>query len=128
MGPAHAYRFMRCAELIGNTVAREKHWDRDEAMATCFHLSPKSAFAIASRWNDRAVGRSGRMLAALLEAALDANAISPSSAWAVQLRCRLTMVWLILQSQCIAKETDAKKQQIIFNDLVTNYRHAGDYW
>ena len=130
MGPVQAYRFMRCAELIGNTVAREKYWDRDEAMATCFHLSPTSSFAIASRWNDRDVGRSGRMLAALLEAALDANAITPSSAWAV---AALPFDYGLVDfaNQCIAKETDAEKKQIIFNDLVTNYRKrgiTGDKW
>ncbi|MFC1749266.1 hypothetical protein ACFL2V_10715 [Pseudomonadota bacterium] len=130
MGPAQAYRFMRCAELIGNTVTREKHWDRDEAMATCFQLCPTSAFAIASRWNDRAVGRPGRMLAALLEAALNANAISPSSAWAVT---ALPFDYSLVDfaGRCIAKEMDAEKQQIIFNGLVKNYRQrgiTGDKW
>jgi len=130
MGPPQAYRFMRCAELIGNTVTREKHWDRDGAMETCFHLSPASAFAIASRWNDRAVGRSGRMLASLLETALNANAITASTAWSLSaLPFDYDLVGFA--SQCIAKETDAEKQQIIFNDLVTDYRQSGvvgDKW
>lgn len=130
LDPEQTYRFMRCAELIGNTVAREKHWDRDEAMATCFHLCPNSAFAIASRWNDRAVGRSGRMFAALLEAALDINAINPSSAWAA---AALPFDYDLVDfaGKCIAKENDAGRQQIIFNDLVANYRQRGtlgDKW
>ena len=130
MGPAQAYRFMRCAELIGNTITREKHWDRDDAIATCFHLCPTSAFAIASRWNDRAVGRSGRMLAALLGTALSTNTISPSAAWASS---ALPFDYSLVDfaNQCIAKETDAEKQQLIFNDLVTNYRQqgvTGDEW
>lgn len=130
MGPVHAYRFMRCAELIGNTVAREKHWDRDEAMATCFHLSPTSAFAIASRWNDRAVGRSGRMLGVLLQAALNANAVPPSCAWAA---AALPFDYDLVDfaGQCIAKEMNAEKRKIIFNDIVTNYRQrgiTGDKW
>jgi len=130
LGPEQAYRFMRCAELIGNTVTREKHWDRDEAMATCFRLCPASAFAIASRWNDRAVGRSGRMLAALLETALNANAISPSSAWAAA-AMPFDYGLVDFANQCITKEADVEKQQIIFNDLVTNYRQrgiTGDKW
>jgi len=128
--PEQAYRFMRCAELIGNTVAKEKYWDRDEAMATCLGLSPQSAFAIASRWNDREVGRSGRMLAALLEAALHSNVILPASAWsATTLPFDYDLVGFA--RQCIAKEKDAEKQQVIFNDLVTNYRQrgvTGDSW
>ncbi|MBV1952522.1 MAG: hypothetical protein KUG64_10070 [Cycloclasticus sp.] len=124
LGPDQAYRFMRCAELIGNNVTREKHWDRDAAMATCFHLCPTSAFAIAGRWNDRAIGRSGRMLATLLETALNANAISPSSAWAVS-ALPFDYDLVCFASQCIAKETDSEKQQLIFNDLVTDYRQRG---
>lgn len=130
VGPIHAHRFMRCAELIGNTVAREKYWNRNEAMTTCFHLDPTSAFAIASRWNDRAVGYSEQMLATLLKAALNANAISPSFAWATA-ALPFDNDLVDFASQCIAKETDAKKQQIIFNDLVTNYRQrgiTGDEW
>ncbi len=130
LGPEQAYRFMRCAELIGNTVAREKYWDRDEAMATCFLLCPTSAFAIASRWNDRAVGRSGRMLAVLLEAALSANAIAPSSAWAAA-ALPFDHDLVDFASQCIAKEPDIAKQQTIFDDLVTGYRQRGiigDKW
>lgn len=124
--PELAYRFMRCAELIGNTVAREKYWDRDNAMATCFKLSPTSAFAIASRWNDRAVADSGRMLAVLLKAALDANLIAPSSAWAAAaLPFEFEDGLIEFAGQCIAKEMDAKKQQIIFNELVTHYRQRG---
>ncbi len=130
LGPEQTYRFMRCAELIGNTVTREKYWDRDDAMVTCFHLCSKSAFAIASRWNDRAVGWSDRMLSALLKTALNANAISPSTAWAT---AALPFDHSLVEfaGQCIAKETDFKKQQIIFNDLVTNYRQrgiTGDTW
>ena len=129
MGPEQAYRFMRCAELIGNTVTKEKHWNRDEAMETCLRLCPSSAFAIASRWNDRSVGRSGRMLAALLKAALN-NTISPSSAWALA-AMPFDYSLINFASQCIAKEADAEKQQIIFNELVKNYRQRGingDKW
>ena len=124
LDPKQAYRFMRCAELIGNTVAREKHWDRDDAMATCFYLSPNSAFAIASRWNDRKVGRSGRMLARLLETALSMNAITAAAAWsAAALPFDYDLV--DFAGKCIAKETDKKNQQIIFNDLVSLYRQRG---
>jgi hypothetical protein len=120
----YAYRFMRCAELVGNTVAREKYWDRDQAMATCFKISPTSAFAIASRWNDRNVGRSGRMLSALLQTALYTNAINPSTVWAM---AALPFDYDLVDfaSQCIEKETSIEKQQLILNDLVKSYRQRG---
>jgi hypothetical protein len=124
LGPEEAYRFMRCAERIGNSVTREKHWNRDEAMATCFQLCPNSAFAIASRWNDRVVGRSGRMLAALLEAALNADAIKPSSAWAL---AALPFDYDLVEfaRKCIEKEGNQDKQQVIFNDVVQHHRQRG---
>jgi len=128
--PDQAYRFMRCAELIGNSVYKEKHWDRDGAMETCFHLSPTSAFAIASRWNDRNVGRGERMLASLLEPALNANTISPSSAWAMtSLPFDYGLVGFA--RKCIGKEVDAEKQKVILNHLITDYRQRGiigDEW
>jgi hypothetical protein len=128
--PEQAYRFMRCAELIGHTVTREKHWDRDEAMATSFHLSPNSALAIASRWKDRSVGRSGRMLAVLLETALSTNTITPASAWSA---AALPFAYDLVDfaGKCIAKETDTYNRQIIFNELVSLYRKqgiTGDTW
>jgi hypothetical protein len=33
--PELAYKFIRCAELVGENVYREKHWDRDEAIHVC---------------------------------------------------------------------------------------------
>ena len=123
-GQEQAYRFTRCAELIGRTVAREKHWDRDEAMATSFHISPTSSFAIASRWNDRFVGRRGRMLAALLKEALDSDTISPSSAWALS-ALPFDYDLVCFARFCISKETSVEKQQIVLNDLIESYRKSG---
>lgn len=93
-------------------------------MDTCFHLCPTSAFAIASRWRDRDVGRSDRMLASLLEAALNSDVISPSSAWAT---AALPFAYSLVDfaGQCIAKEKKPAKQQLILNDLVTNFRQQG---
>jgi len=122
--PEIAYRFMRCAELIGDTIGREKKWDRDGAMETCFHLSPESAFAIASRWKDREVGRSGRMLSALLESAVSADAISPTSAWAFS---ALPFDYDLVEfaTKCIDKEPNKDKKQSIFNYLIGDYRQSG---
>jgi len=128
--PEQAYRFMRCAELIGDTAAREKHWDRDGAMETCFQLSPESAFAIASRWKDREVGWLGRMLSSLLETAVAKNAISPSPAWAIS-AFSFDYDLVKFADQCIEKESDNAKKQYIYNCLISDYRQqgiTGDTW
>ncbi|MFC3679101.1 hypothetical protein [Bacterioplanoides pacificum] len=120
----HAYRYMRCAELIGDTIGREKKWDRDGAMETCFHLSPESAFAIASRWKDRDVGRSGRMLASLLQTAVVENAISPSAAWSLSV-LPFDYDLSIFAEQCIEREYDESRRKIIFDSLISDFRKKG---
>ena len=51
------YRFIRCAELVGENVSREKHWSRSEAMRICSRMSPGVAISALSRWRDRDIGR-----------------------------------------------------------------------
>ena len=81
--PEMAYRFIRCAELIGDNVAREKHWDRNEAIRICAQLSPVSALAALSRWRDRDVGWFDWQLPALAAEIVTANFVSPSVGWSL---------------------------------------------
>ncbi len=119
--PETAYRFMRCAELIGETVAREKHWDRNDALTTCFMLSPESAFAIANRWKERYVGWSDRQIIALANSAVDSNLIPSSALW-----CLSAFSWehgiVKFCEKCIKSEPSHQKCQNIFNDLVNDFR------
>ena len=39
-----AYRFIRCAELVGENVSREKHWNRSEAIRVCVKMSPGHSY------------------------------------------------------------------------------------
>jgi len=59
-----AYRFIRCAELVGDNVYREKHWDRDGAVQACVKLSPNAATAALSRWRERGIGLLNRQMSA----------------------------------------------------------------
>ncbi len=61
-----AYRFIRCAELVGEYVYREKHWDRSGALITCTNMSPQIGVSALSRWRDREVGRFEYQLESLL--------------------------------------------------------------
>jgi len=116
-----AYRFMRCAELIGDTVAREKYFDRNETVDTCFSLSPESTFAILSRWKDRDVGWSVRQLPPLANKAVSSNLIPASAGWSLS-----AFAWEGELNDfaflCIEKEDNKVKQQIIFDCLVKNLR------
>ncbi|MEM7143617.1 MAG: ATP-binding protein [Verrucomicrobiota bacterium] len=76
-----AYRFLRCAEMVGQSVEREKYWDRDEALRIAVNLHPPSAFAALSRWRDRKVGWFEKQLCALISEAVDKKIISSRSGW-----------------------------------------------
>lgn len=81
--PELAHRYMRCAEMIGDSVSREKHWDRNDTISTCFQFSPESAFLISNRWKDRCVGWSDRQMYPLAHSAIDSDLTTPSSLWAL---------------------------------------------
>lgn len=83
VSPELAYRFMRCAELIGDEVVREKYFDRDGAVAICARLAPPSAFSALSRWRDRDVGRFHQQLPALAFAMVESGALQPANGWAL---------------------------------------------
>lgn len=81
--PEMAYRFIRCAEVIGDNVAKEKYWDRNGAISTCLRLSPTSAFAALSRWLDRDVGWFEEQLTVLTHDAVHLKSLSPSAGWSL---------------------------------------------
>jgi len=78
-----AYRFIRCAEIVGDTVAREKYWDRSKAISIMGKLSPPSALAALSRWRDRDVGWFPRQLESLTISLLENKRINSLQAWAL---------------------------------------------
>jgi len=81
--PELAYRFIRCAELVGDNVAREKYFDRNGAIRTCVKLSPVSAFAALSRWRDRDIGWFDEQLPALAEEIVHSEFLSPLIGWSL---------------------------------------------
>ena len=79
--PELAYRFVRCAEVIGETVVREKYWDRDDVFRVAVRLDAPGAFAALSRWRDRGVGWFGEQLHALATESVKRGLISPLLGW-----------------------------------------------
>jgi hypothetical protein len=74
--PELAYRFARAGETTYSYLARDKYFDWTESIDALVGLSPRSAFAIASRWTDRRFGREERSLPIFL-AALEARGLDP---------------------------------------------------
>jgi hypothetical protein len=121
VSPEMAYRFIRCAELIGDNVAREKYFDRDGAIKTCTRLSPSSGIAALSRWRDRNVGWFYRQLSVLAFEVLNSNAVSPVTNWS--LSAFFDGGGLSdFASLCIEKEQSAMLQQLILDTAVRDLR------
>lgn len=76
-----AYRFIRCGELIGENVAREKYFDRNGAMKICTKLSPSAGLAALSRWRDRDVGWFDDQYPVVAAEIVDGGFVSPVVAW-----------------------------------------------
>lgn len=119
--PEIAYRFIRCAELVGDSVAREKYFDRNEAVEVCSKLSPMSAFATFSRWRDRDVGWFGRQLPALAHEAVHSKVISPSTGWSLS-----AFSWdyglTDFAALCIEYEQDVATRKYILDTAVRSLR------
>jgi hypothetical protein len=119
--PETAYRFIRCAELVGNTVAGEKYWDRDEAIETCFKLHPTSALAALSRWRDREIGWPGRQLAALVQAAIKNKQLTPAVGWSLAVFAE-DYGLDSFAALCVEFETDNSRRQVILDHAVRDLR------
>ncbi len=78
-----AYRFIRCTELIGENVSREKHWNRSEAMQICTRMSSGIGISALSRWRDREVGRFEYQFENVLHELTESKVISASVGWAL---------------------------------------------
>jgi hypothetical protein len=116
-----AYRFIRCAELVGESVCREKHWNRDEAINVCSRLHPSSAFTALSRWRDRDIGWFDHQISALAHEAVDSKSITPSVGWSLSV-----FSWddgfdefIVI---CIENESDQARRQYIFDSAVRDLR------
>ncbi|MBW2737586.1 MAG: ATP-binding protein [Deltaproteobacteria bacterium] len=116
-----AYRFIRCAELVGDNVAREKHFDRNGAIRICARLSPVSALAALSRWRDRDVGWFEEQLPALAYEIVSSNFVSPSAGWS--LAAFFEGYGLDdFASLCMERESSPVRRQYILNSAIRDLR------
>lgn len=121
--PEIAYRFIRCAELVGDHVEREKHFGRNRAIRTCVRLSPASAMAALSRWRDRDVGWFNRQLPALAEEMVVSKYLSPSVGWSLSVFFEEYGLD-DFASLCLEREPSITYQKYILNTAIRDIRVA----
>ena len=125
-----AYRFIRCAEVVGEYVSREKYWNRSEAIAVCARMSSGAGIAALSRWRDRDIGRFEYQLEELLVELVESGKILPATGWAMS-RLFGNHQLKELLSICLENETDTEIKQSIFADAIQLLRIEGcsvEYW
>ncbi|CAI1627943.1 Uncharacterised protein [Serratia quinivorans] len=128
--PELSHRYMRCAEMIGDAVAREKYWDRNDAVSTCFQLSAESTFPILHRWKDRNVGWHDRQMHPLAHSAIDSGLASSGILWSLS-----TFSWEYgldeFLEKCISNEPAKENQQQMLCHYIRDLRicgYTGDKW
>ena len=122
--PEMAYRFIRCGEMVGQTVAREKYWDRDDVFRIAVRLDGPSAFAGLSRWQDRQVGYFDEQIVALGREAVEAKILSPRVARSLSgfKGCNRSSEFA---ASCVKGETKRATQQKMLEDAVHDLELAG---
>lgn len=125
-----AYRFIRCAELVGEHVDREKHWDRSEAIQVCARMSSGIGISAFSRWRDRHIGRFEYQLERLLFELINSNKVTPAVGWA--LTCFFSQhQYNNILSICLEKESLQETKQALLDDAIYLLQIEGtseDYW
>jgi GTPase SAR1 family protein len=125
-----AYRFIRCAEVVGEYVSREKYWNRSEAIAVCARMSSGEGISALSRWRDRDIGRFEYQLEALLMELVQSGKISPSTGWTMSRFFSYHQLEELL-SICLENEGNTEIKQKIFADAIYLLQIEGttaDYW
>ncbi len=125
-----AYRFIRCAEMVGEYVSREKHWDRSGAIVTSAGMSPQIAISALSRWRDRNVGRFDYQLESLIIYLVNSETIDAAVGWSMT-RLLSDHSSKNLFRSCLAKESNKQRKQQIFDDEFNQLKMEGidsNYW
>lgn len=125
-----AYRFIRCSELVGEYVDREKHWDRSGAIITCTKMSTQIGISALSRWRDREVGRFEYQLESQLDYLVRSKTISSAVGWSMA-RFFSNHDLKRFLSTCMEHELSKKLRNEIFVDAFELVRKEGvdsDYW
>ncbi|MCB0744312.1 MAG: hypothetical protein KDC67_10440, partial [Ignavibacteriae bacterium] len=112
-----SYRYIRCAEQVGESVGREKYWDRNHAIKICSKLAPSIGLSSLSRWRDRNIGWFNEQIIYLARVLVEDNVISLSSGWALTPFFREYGI-IDFACFCIAKSSSQKIKEYIIKSAI----------
>lgn len=125
-----SYRFIKTAEVVGEN-AREKHWDRAEAIQICARMHTGGGIASLSRWRDREVGRFDWLHHALLIELTNSEKISGLKAWSLAPFCPTDQLRYFLKDLLKSSKVTANDKNIILSDAIDRLERENinpDYW
>ncbi|MGM8891543.1 hypothetical protein ACS8FA_11890 [Psychrobacter sp. 1Y1] len=125
-----AHRYMRAAELVGDSSTGQNYWNEQQIISTCLKLSPISTFAIANRWKERDVGLHGRSVAIIAKSTLDLGIINPIILWSLTAFSFSGSVVDFLDV-IITTVPHKQSQQKMFDQIVSELRtksYTGEQW
>ena len=120
--PKLAHRYMRVAELIGDSDTGQNYWDERQIFSTCLKISPLTTLAIANRWKERDVGWRG--ISNLANGILDIKEVNPIILWAFtafSFDSRLVGFF----AKIVAMTPDRQSQQTMLDHVIRELRVKG---
>lgn len=122
--PELTYRFFRCAELVGESVGREKYWDRSEVFRIATVLHPPSAISTLSRWRDREIGDFSRQVEALATEFVRGSVIPPFAGFCLS-GFEGTNGSILLLRECLDQELNRNRKQLLFDRSLLDHLLRG---
>lgn len=118
--PEVMHRFVRCAEMIGDMVVREKYWCRDDVFRVGQQLDPAGALGALSRWREREVGRFDEQIETLAVELGRRQILPPAVAWSFSgfVGCNAS---IDLLKACLAGESSLARRQRIFDQALRDF-------
>jgi hypothetical protein len=118
-----AYRFVRCAEMVGESVTREKYWDRAGALRTATNLNAPTALAALSRWRDRDIGWFENEILAVADQAVQNGSLSAEVAFALTgfKGCNADAEFV---TSCIKKATSDESRTYMLDTAIQDFELA----
>lgn len=117
--PELMHRFVRCGEMIGETVAREKYWNRDDVFKVALRLDPAGAFGALNRWRERGVGWFDNQVRSFGLALIGRGLLPAAAIWALSgfEGCNAEFDFF---KGCLAAENPERRQRL-FDQFVCDF-------
>lgn len=122
--PKLAHRYMRVAELIGDSDTGQNYWNERQILSTCLKISPLTTLAIANRWKERNVSWRGHTIVTTADDILESQNVNPKVLWGLTSFLFVDSLVGFLDKN-IVRITNKQSQQVMLNHVIRELRNSG---